>query len=174
MSKCVYNCVIKKKMEEKSYCNIFVPSCLCPRMTQCQALAIKIPALAYCCRNRGWFHPTLVTDSPESTNSTLDCQWLSGHCPRRKSGYVSLANRERNRVFTGSRMSVAGKHTAAGWWEWGVLFAIKGSCRAPLTHALVVFSDSGPQGARSRQLPAHVWGEWRHWYHPRVPQATCH
>lgn len=122
-------------------------------MTQHQALAIKIPALAYCCRNRGWFHTASVTHGPESTNSTFDCQWLSGHRPWRKSGYVSLANRERNRVFTGSRMSVAGKHTAVGWWEWGVLFAIKGSCRPPLARALVVFSDRLPSGSQKQTAP---------------------
>lgn len=69
-------------------------------MTQHQALAIKILALAYCCRNRGWFHTASVTRGPKPTDSTFDCQRLSGHRPRRKSGYVSLANRERENVYS--------------------------------------------------------------------------
>ncbi len=130
-------------------------------MTKHQALAIMIPALAYCCRNRGWFHTASVTRSPESTNSTFDCQRLSGHRPWRKSGYVSLANREKQSVYR-VKNECGGK--AHSCWMVGVRCPLCNQRQLPPAsgtrpgYVLWQATINGPQGVRSRQLPAHVWG----------------
>lgn len=93
--------------------------------------------------------------------------------PPQEEVWICESGKQRERVFTESSMSVVEKHTAVEWWEWGVLVAIKVSCRPPDSgtypgHALCRATISSPLGVRTRQLPAHVWGEWKWSYHPRA------